>query len=228
MDDRRFDAFTKTLSNGGSRRGVLQTLGTSALAAVAARLGLAEDAGAKKKRKNKKKKKCKGNTTKCGKKACCNANQTCVGGKCLAKEGNAGCVVDTDCRPGEVCQNGSCVPEPEPEPDCVENGDCSLGDECIAGTCVFVQGTCDATDDHCSVTEALCNPEAGNDCFCVQRFTGGAACIEAFVPGAVCGGCQNDADCAATEEGSVCVAAVAFGCPCADGQGICARICPNQ
>jgi hypothetical protein len=138
------------------------------------------------------------------------------------------CFIDDDCELNEVCDDGTCV---VPSPECEVSGDCGLGDECVAGTCVFIQGTCNVTDDHCSVTEALCNPAAGKDCFCLQRFGGGVACAERFVPDAICGACNSDAACEALEAGSICVKAVtqgAQGCPCDPGLGICARLCPNQ
>jgi hypothetical protein len=234
MDDHRFDALTKTLTNGGSRRGALQSLGASALAAVVARLGLEDDAEAKKKRKNKKKKKCKGATKKCNGKCIpvanccvdgdCDPGQLCQNGTCLLQE--VACQNDGDCGVNEVCQNGTCVPDPGQF--CQGNGDCDSGEACFAGTCVPIAGTCDATDDHCSVVEALCNPDGVTDCFCLQRFGGGVACTEDFVLGSQCGNCTSDADCDALEAGSVCVSAVAFGCPCDPGEGICARLCPNQ
>lgn len=53
----------------------------TALAAVAATAHLDDGEGKKKK---KKKHPCKAPTTRCGKKRCCQAGQTCVGGKCQA------------------------------------------------------------------------------------------------------------------------------------------------
>lgn len=248
MDDCRFDSLVKRLSDSdGSRRGILQTLGAGALAAVFGRFAAERDAEAKKKRKNKKKKRCKGNTTKCGKKACCRTDQTCVTGKCVAKGGVLGCQSDADCRVNEVCENGTCVAEPAPE--CERTADCGSGKACLADTCVVVAGTCDAADDQCA-DEARCNPAAGAECFCFQRISGGVACTNGFIAGTQacqsstdcgiaetciaeicqpgCGSCRNDADCDALEGGSVCVSPVVNGCLCAAGEGICARLCPNQ
>jgi hypothetical protein len=254
MDDHRFDALVKTLTTSGSRRSVMQALGGGALAALFGRFIATEDAEAKKKhRKHKKRKKCKRGKRKCNGKcipkanccvdADCAVDERCEAGQCLAKR--VGCLNDDDCEVGEfcqsgvcigdeclndddcdagkICQNNLCVPAP---PECVENDDCASGEACFGGTCVLIAGTCDATDDHCAVEESLCNPGAG-DCFCLQRFGGGAACMKTFVPGEVCGGCSSDAQCEAIEAGSVCV----LGCPtfeCEPGQGICARLCPNQ
>jgi hypothetical protein len=93
---------------------------------------------------------------------------------------------------------------------------------------VPIAGTCDAADDHCSVNDALCNPDGETDRFCVQRFGGGAACTKGFVPDSFCGNCGDDLDCEAFEPGSVCVAATTNGCPCDPGEGICAQLCLNS
>jgi hypothetical protein len=234
MDDHRFDTLVKTLTTGGSRRWILHTLGAGTLAAVFGRFTAEEDADARKKGKNKKKKKCKGNTRKCNGK-CISQDNCCVDADCRLAEivcQNGECVAqlecqnDGDCGANEVCQNGTCVPDPGQF--CQGNGDCNGGEVCFAGTCVPIAGTCAATDDHCAVNESLCNAGGAGDCFCLQRFAGGAACTEIFVPGAICGGCDSDDDCEFIEAGSVCVSAVAFGCPCDPGEGICARLCPNQ
>jgi hypothetical protein len=106
MDDRQFDGLSKTLTNGGSRRVILQTLGGSALVALFGRIAL-DSTEAKKKRK--KKKTCKGNTTKCGKKACCRVDQTCEGGRCVDDVAVPECASDAECDVRERCQNGICV-----------------------------------------------------------------------------------------------------------------------
>lgn len=89
-----------------SRRGILQILGGSGLAAVFGQLGLD---GTEAKKKGKKKKKCKGNTTKCGKRACCRADQTCEGGQCVDDVAVPKCVSEAQCSAGQVCQDGICV-----------------------------------------------------------------------------------------------------------------------
>jgi hypothetical protein len=239
MDNRQFDALVKTVTSGGTRRGLLRTLGAGTLAAIVGRLGTEHAAEARKKKK-KKKKKCKNATKLCGQQcipqgnccldADCGNQEACINGVCSGKIVAVGCQSNADCRFDEFCQNGNCLPDPVPDPVpiCQDNGDCGSGEACFAGTCVLIQGTCAATDDHCAVVEALCNPSPNNECFCAQRFGGGAACIQEFVPGAVCGGCVNDAECDAVDPGSVCVSPVENGCPCDPGQGICARLCDNQ
>lgn len=72
----RFRFLPLTDSPGRSRRTLL---GTALVTAGTAR-GVTGAAGKKKR----KKKKCKAPTTKCGKKACCQPEETCVSGKCEA------------------------------------------------------------------------------------------------------------------------------------------------
>jgi hypothetical protein len=223
VDHAKFDSLTRSLAHQQPRRGLLKTVGVSTLAAWLARFGLEGDAEARKKHKHKRKK-CKGNTTKCGKKHCCRPDQTCVNRTCIDNPAPE-CVNDDDCASNESCENGTCVPVP---PECASSEDCASGETCFGRTCVLIAGTCDATDDHCAVEESLCNPSAAGDCFCLQRFGGGAACTQGFVPGSVCGGCTSDDECEALEAGAVCVSPVLTGCPCEAGQGICAHLCPNQ
>jgi hypothetical protein len=258
MDDRRFDSLVKTLTSGGSRRGILRTLGTATVAAVAARLGLANDAEAKKKRK--KKKKCKGNTRKCNGKcipqndccvdADCEDQKFCVGGQCVTKE--VGCQIDADCRgAGEICQDGECVVQQE----CQVAGDCAANELCITGQCrcsfpnkpcgaaccpedqvclngqcVVGQGTCPATEDICATgIGGACN--GNDDCFCGQRTDGGGRCIGGFLDDSRDNCiCVDDADCERdfNEAGLVCIKG-GPGCQCKDtDSGRCARLCPTQ
>lgn len=87
MDDNCFDRFTRFLSPGGSRRGVLAGLGSGLLAALPLALG-GEDAAAKKKGKCKKKRKKKNGKKKrkCKDKGCtptsCPRDQLCHAGTC--------------------------------------------------------------------------------------------------------------------------------------------------
>lgn len=154
MDDHRFDSLVKSLSNGGSRRGVLQTLGAGTLAAVAARLGLAEDAEAKKKKdknKNKNKKKCKKGTTKCGKKACCKPGQECTGGVC--EDAIQRCQNDADCDAGEVCaEAGTCVIGPE----CSFSDQCPANEICVAGKCIVCAFPNKPCGDTCCLSNEAC------------------------------------------------------------------------
>lgn len=255
MDDRRFDSLVKTLSSGGSRRGMLQTLGGSALAAVAVRLGLADDAEAKKKGKNKKKKKkCKNGTTKCGKKACCRADQSCVGGKCVDDVEDPECLSDDQCDINEVCQNGICAIDANPI-ECQNAGQCAANELCIAGRCrcnkpnkpcgeaccpenqvcldgqcVIGAGTCPAGDSICeNGNEDACN--GNNACFCgLRNDTEEVRCIGGFVDDSQpnCN-CIDDGDCERDFGiGTICIQG-GPGCECQDtDSGRCARLCPTQ
>jgi hypothetical protein len=225
MEDRRFDSLVKTLGSGDSRRGIMQTLGAGTLAAVFGRLGLQEDAEAKKKGKNKKKKKCKGNTRKCNGKCIpqdnccvdgdCEDQKFCVGGQCEKVEFQD-CQTDSDCRPGEICQNGECVVQQE----CQDAGDCATNELCIGGECrcsfpnkpcgaaccpenqvcfdgqcVTGEGTCNATDDVCSAGGSV-TCNGNSGCRCGQRPDGGVHCVNDFVDDARPNCiCIDDADC---------------------------------
>jgi hypothetical protein len=248
LDERRFDSLVKTLTAGGSRRGILQFLGASALASALGRFAAGEDVAARKKRK---KKKCKGNTTKCGKKACCRADQNCENGTCVDKAGVLECRVDADCRGlEETCQNGQCVPRAA----CQNAGDCAANQFCIAGECicgvpnkicgaecclenqvclngecVVGQGTCPATDEVCiSGVEVACNDD--DDCFCGQRADGDVRCIGGFFDDSRDNCiCIDDADCERDfGAGAICIKG-GPACQCQDtDSGRCALLCPSQ
>jgi hypothetical protein len=249
MDDRRFDSLVKTLTNDGSRRGILQVLGAGTLAAVFGQLGTAQDAEAKK--KGKKKKKCKNGTTKCGKKACCRADQDCVNGKCV-DNGGPECVNDGDCDAGEACVNGICIPVNNGQclndSDCAanevcDNGECRCvfpqkpcGDACCAseeacvdGQCVVGQGTCQAGEDICAGDDVTCNGNAS--CTCGIRFDDGETrCIQ-FVDDSR-DNCTCAADFRCEEDfgpGTICIKGGA-NCPdCTTNTlGRCARLCPGS
>jgi hypothetical protein len=254
MDDQRFDSLVMALTtNGGPRRRMLQALGASGLAAVTGRLGLADDAEAKKKgKKKRKKKKCKGGTTKCGKKACCQPDQDCVNGKCVDQGGDPECVNDSDCDPGETCTNGQCIDVGEPE--CEENGDCAANESCIGGQCVcdfpqkpcggaccasdeacfngecvVGQGTCAAGEDICAGDAGTCNGDAS--CTCGIRFDDGEPrCIQFVDVGK--DNCTCAADFRCEEDfgpGTICIKGGA-NCPnCTTNTlGRCARLCSGS
>lgn len=161
MDNRRFDAFTKTLTTGDSpRRTILQVLGASALAAVVGRFA-GEDAEAKKKRKRKRKKKkqaskppavciptCDGRT--CGDDGCggscggCGSNQACQDGTCVCA-----------CPGGQVClSNGSCATV------CDELADCADGCSCSGANTEGIK-TCAAPGFSCEALVQVCTGTAG-------------------------------------------------------------------
>jgi hypothetical protein len=253
MEDRRFDSLAKMVSSGDSRRGILQTLGAGALAAVFGRLGLQEDAEARKKRKNQKKKKCKNGTTKCGKKACCRADQNCVNGKCIDDIEDPECQNDDNCGAGKVCQNGVCVDDGN---ECQNSGDCADNEVCINNACrcafpnkpcfgaccpenqVCFNGQCETGEGTCPAGDSICNNDSedacngNNACFCVQRNdTEEARCIGGFLNDSRdnCT-CIDDGDCERDfpGQGALCIQG-GPGCQCQDtDSGRCAFLCPTQ
>jgi hypothetical protein len=111
MDDSHFDALTRSLGGGRSRRAMLGVLAALGLAGL-------DDATAKKKRKKKRKKKkqpAKPCATSCA--GCCD-NGNCKPGTATTACGSDGetCAA---CEAGEGCQDGSCVTLP-----CGQGGPC--------------------------------------------------------------------------------------------------------
>lgn len=54
------------------------------------------------------------------------------------------CVIEADCPPGEICDNGVCISEAPPPPlppeaECVIDADCPPGEICENGVCVPLQ-----------------------------------------------------------------------------------------
>ena len=100
MPENRFDALVRALGAFSDRRVAARTLGAGALGVLTVLAGHDVEARKKKKKGKKKKKKpgtCKSNQEKCGK-ACCNANQPCIAGKCLGACQFVQVVTDTESR----------------------------------------------------------------------------------------------------------------------------------
>jgi hypothetical protein len=197
MDAPRFDRLTRSLTNTPSRRrllgGLVATLG---LAAV----GFPRAAEGKKKRKNKNKRKktCKDNTTKCGKKACCRADQICVGGQCV---------------------------DDVPEPECLSDDDCADNEVFQDGQCVTALGTCPAGADRCGgILDIPCND---NDlCTCFRSTKGDTRC--GFAPDdTTCGDCTADTDCGAFGPGAFCTGIFGDNCCSGNLKGFCVLRCPS-
>jgi hypothetical protein len=250
VDIRRFDAFTKTLTSDSPRRAILQVLGASALAAAVGRFAGA-DAEARKKGKNKKK--CKKGTTKCGKKACCRADQTCVNGTCVDDVEDPECVNDDQCAANEVCQNGVCVDDGNQDEclsafDCAGNeiclngvclcafpnkdcdGLCCLSNEaCVNGQCVLGQGTCAAGQGICDENNVACN--GNSSCTCGDRLDDGEPrCIQFLDDNRANCTCVNDFQCEVDfpNQGAICIKG-GDSCQCRDAdRGRCARLCPGS
>jgi len=147
MDGKTFDELAKATTGVTSRRGAVGLIAGAALAAGLTRFdfGLAEA----KKKKNTKKKRCKKLNQGCGGKKKCCKGLACTAGICSCPTGDVpsgstcvpappppppppgGCQGNGDCHSGQICQNGSCVPEPE----CLNDDDCGDNEACQGGVC---------------------------------------------------------------------------------------------
>lgn len=85
----------------------------------------------------------------------CTADETCpanapkcVGGACVAA-----CQADTECGAGRYCNQGACVPDTRPKPNCADDTQCGGG--ATARTCVegFCKYRC-ASDQQCRTIDA--------------------------------------------------------------------------
>lgn len=153
MDPQRFDAFTRTLGSGQSRRRLLKTLTGGAIAVVAAAVGLDRTAAHQLRSV--------GNS--------CNTNSDCASGLCV-QEGRTRkichCVTPADCPPStDVCHAASC-----------SAGACSLtvlvgapcddGDACTTSDVCQTDGTCAGTPVSCQALDqchlaGTCDPTTG-------------------------------------------------------------------
>jgi hypothetical protein len=199
MDDRDVDALVRLLAAGETRRAALRLLAGGALAGLAARLGLAEGAEAKKQRqrrpepkrqdklqpegkrkgkkqgKNKAKprpKPCGPNEHRCGPGPCIPINQCCSNQKRCA---DGSCVSQGACCPGEkVCVDGSCV----------ATGACCPGERrCADGSCtpfhLCCQGEKPCGDIECIPVDECCEfdpPPLCGECEAVVCEHGAWAC----------------------------------------------------
>jgi hypothetical protein len=105
-------------------------------------------------------------------------------------------------------------------------GCCPVGQVCAGGVCRG-SGTCQPTDNLCSVV-ATCNGNGG--CGCLTHFTDGAKLCGTSTPDGCNINCQADTDCVAFGAGAFCVRKV--GDICCFGliplnQGFCALPCPT-
>lgn len=216
MDAHHFDALSRALSTGGSRRRILGMLAAAPVAGGLATVIAPRDSGAKKKRRRNKRKK--------PKPACSpdSAAQTCAG-KCGSVTNNCGqrvdcgsCVCSPSCPVCQVCDGsrGLCVPNAavrglwcgehgEPGQVCQINGacrcdatSCPAGKLCLGQQCVDPQGTCPTSADTCDVT-VTCN---GNEqCYCRISTEGDTRCGGGALAGGgieTCGECTSTAECA--------------------------------
>jgi len=175
VDDNRFDAVSKRLGEVQLTRGhVLRGVVGAAVAAVAGAVVSSSEADAKKKHKARKKakhakadrSKSKQQTADTTDTTCrtsghpCEGGQTCCQGLTCLTESEPGtaercssgrCTKDSDCLPGEVCENGLCIVKP-----CSTNEDCPDGSICVEGVCVPVT-PCGALNETCCAGNPKCD-----------------------------------------------------------------------
>jgi hypothetical protein len=206
MDSDRFDALTRSLSAGGSRRHALG----AALGGMAGAFGLAEVRAAK---SGKCKPKC-GECERCKKGDCDtkNGKKRCKKGKCKLKPTGAPCTAF----PGGACQNGTCINLKADEANCGSLGTvCTASQVCQAGSC-FPQSTCAATvTNYCAPLAPSCGSGL-TSCFCARSAEGNVLCLhdedELCMTAPLC---QTSAECPPGEA-------------CVDVQGCCASDPPGS
>jgi len=106
----------------------------------------------------------------------------------------AGCQSDNDCKLGEICKGGQCVP------GCYQDYDCPMNAPfCVNGQCAAAQPGCQSNRD-CSQPTPVCDTQSGNcvECVAADECGGGEQCInnQCQLP---LGGCNTDADCGPQE-----------------------------
>jgi hypothetical protein len=218
MDARHFDAIARTLSEQGSRRGLLGLLATlPVLGGLFALLDLDEtDAKGRRKRRKKKHKHGKGRRRKHHKKCQADSKGKTCSGKCGSVKNNCkktvdcgSCACDPPCDACFVCQDGpntpgACVVEPEQQGDaCGDPGQFCQPD----GACA-----CDAST--CANPTPIC---AGGDCVgCDDTLPCPNGCCDAT------GACQEgNTTTACGDVGEVCITCVVAGEVCTGGDCVC-------
>lgn len=137
MDEKRFDALTRTLARGRSRRAALTSLAGGVLAAAFARLGHATAAAPSAAVCKAKNKKCDKNTD------CC--SKLCKAGKCRCRTLRAPCDESADCCQGRICltsngcNDGKRCRRKNGE-TCASKCDCATGIQCKGGKCCNPEG----------------------------------------------------------------------------------------
>jgi hypothetical protein len=225
MDAHRFDALTRLLGAGGSRRQAMAALVTSAAAIVFPRAGGNEADAA-----------CKGYRSRCKKKSsCCSGvGLRCRRKRCHCKKGWKRCQADVaGCTPVQTDPNhcGACGHQCPPETPCCINGSCQeLCDGSCCADCFIdlLNGVTPQPD-----TETCCGPGSGtlcsaneNDasddscCYPDQSCVNGVCCRDGHAGAVICGGvccasasccngqcCPEGQVCGTTTEGLACVTA---------------------
>lgn len=182
LDDRRFDALTKSFAAGRSRRTLLKGLLGLGGAAVAAGAGRTPPTDAARR------------PTPTPKPLKCPGVQIPVDGECICPDGLDKC--------GPACCNET-APLGSPEhSECCDNACCfgkCMGEELCCPTSQLCLGDGTSPDLCCSSSESCCNGgTAGNTCV---EVTGEGFCCEASDCAGVCGACNPETHQCYTPEG---------------------------
>jgi hypothetical protein len=222
MDGSRFDALSRSLVRGHSRRGLSQVLGGLVLSGLLTRRGLTEAAA---KRKKKKKKRPTAPPVSPPTPPPCPEGQKLCGGRCLSV---LICCDDTDCAGGRTCQNGTCAcpadklhlcPGSTVCQECCTVTDCRPdtfddGQACTNGQCVCPEGT-----RRCPSGSGTMAGFCGQQCCTASDCTGLAFCFRGFCRCNTSAACLGF--CASPECEGLCTlqcpAGVAIGQPCCSG-----------
>lgn len=178
MDDRRFDAVTRTFARSGSRRTLFKgLLGVGGAAAAGAILLEPHTNAARRPTPTPRPVTCPGNQVPCGTDCCCPDGSAKCGPDCCPN-GQAECC-------DNACCYGTCYGEelccPTGLPVCIVDGCCD--GQCVGGGqfCCAVSNVCG--DDCCGGAERCCGDAAGNpvcvpagNC-CSDEECGGGRCI---------------------------------------------------
>ena len=141
MDDRHFDALTRSLAIAQSRRGLFKVLGGALAAGFSGTLAAGVVAA-----------RCSKDGETCDETECCN-KLTCVNGSCCPAEracGN-GC-----CAAGSVCEDGRCAPKGQAScPDGQGRCDGACTDLATTANCGSCGNVCPAPADPCLIEACL-------------------------------------------------------------------------
>jgi len=93
--------------------------------------------------------------TGCATSAECGPGEVCDDGACVP-----GCTGPGDCGAGEVCDDGACVPE------CTDPGDCGVGETCEGGACVAARTAFRVTSMALRDPGMFAEADVSGMCFC--------------------------------------------------------------
>jgi hypothetical protein len=232
MDAQRFDALARSLTETGSRRGLLALLAVfPVLGSLFALLDLEEvDAKGRRKRRKKRHKHGKGRRRKHHNKQCKAPSlaKTCAG-KCGPVVDRCQKTVDCGpcaCIPNDPCTAGVCGTVQNSCGQDVPCGACPTGQLCAENQCVTGQGSCAAGDNFCLDSNKSCN----GSCRCRISTEGDTRC-SGIAPGGGtdCGECAQSSDCAVLYPAIPGVFCMQGGLGCCNGTapaGLCHAPCP--